>query len=173
MEAAELTVEAKVVTVQSWNESLRTDYSGTPTCRDSIHATAETRNYNDTNFDTVRQFRDDMATYHSDREDKLSMWTLEGWAAAQWFTDAATSCGTELTRACIESYLARPEPYDGQGLLVPRDFVTSTELGGMRRNCLNVARWQDSAGGGVGAWVTTTPDGDFVCYDVPAVVYTP
>lgn len=173
MDVAGLAVKAKVVTVQSWNESLRTDYEGTPACRNAIHATSETRNYMDTQFAPVRQFRDDMAKYFPDREDRLSMWTLEGWAAAQWFTDAAASCGAELTRACIEAYLARPDPYDGHGLLVPRDFVVETELGATSRNCLNVARWQDGADGGAGAWVTSTPDGDFVCYDVPTVIYTP
>jgi ABC-type branched-subunit amino acid transport system substrate-binding protein len=173
MDAARLTVDAKVVTVQSWNESLRTQYTGTPTCRNSIYATATARNYMDTGFPAVQQFRDDMRRYYPDREDKLSMWTEEGWAAAQWFIDAATSCGAALTRVCVESYLERPEPYDGHGLLDPRDFTPSTEVGGPRHNCLNVAQWQDSANGGTGAWVTRTPNGDFVCYDVGSVVYTP
>ncbi|HSB86882.1 MAG TPA: ABC transporter substrate-binding protein [Ilumatobacteraceae bacterium] len=173
MDGARLSVKAKVVTVQSWNESVRTQYAKGSTCRNSIYATATTRNYMDLQFPAVSQFRDDMRRYYPDREDKLSMWTLEGWAAAQWFTDAASSCGAALTRVCVEAYLERPEPYDGHGLLVARDFVPRPQVGGSAHNCLSVARWQDDAFGGTGGWVTTTPNGDFICYDVPDVVYTP
>lgn len=173
MDGAGLSVKAKVVTIQSWSESVRTQYAKESKCRNSLYATATTRNYMDIQFPTVRQFRDDMRRYYPDREDKLSMWTLEGWAAAQWFTDAAASCGAALTRACVEAYLERPEPYDGHGLLVPRDFVPLTHLGGTAHNCLSVARWQDDAYNGTGGWVTTTPNDDFACYDVPDVVYTP
>jgi ABC-type branched-subunit amino acid transport system substrate-binding protein len=171
MEGAGFHVAAKVVTVQSWNESVRTQYSGAPSCRNSIYATATARNYMDTQFPAVQQFRDDMRRWFPEREEKLSMWAEEGWAAAQWFTDAAQSCGAQLTRACVEAYLERPEPYDGHGLLVPRDFVPSDQVGGRRHNCLSVAQWQDDADGGKGAWVTRTPGGDFACYDVPSVVY--
>jgi branched-chain amino acid transport system substrate-binding protein len=73
----------------------------------------------------------------------------------------------------VEAYLERPEPYDGHGLLTPRDFTKSNQVGGMRHNCLSVAQWQDSANDGEGAWVTRTPNDDFVCYDVPSVIYTP
>ncbi len=173
MDGARFGVKAKVVTVQSWNETVRTQYAGSPTCRNSIYATGKARNYMDVRFEVVREFRDDMARFYPDREDKLSMWTLEGWGAAQWFTDAATSCGAALTRDCVEAYLQRAEPYDGHGLLVPRDFVPSIELGVTADSCLSVARWQDEANDGAGGWVTTTPDGDFVCFEVPNVLYTP
>ena len=52
-----------------------------------------------------------------DREGRLSMWEEEGWASAQWLTDAMTSCGAALTRRCIEAYLNRPGAYTGHGLL--------------------------------------------------------
>lgn len=173
MDAVRLTVKAKVMTVQSWNESLRNDYAGTRRCRDSIYATATSRNYMDTGFPAVKQFRNDMRRSFPDREAKLAMWTQEGWAAAQWFADAAKSCGATLTRTCVERYLEQPKPYDGHGLLTPRKFTKDTALGGTRHNCLSVARWKTSADNGAGAWVTTTPKGDFACYNVPSVIYTP
>ena len=173
MDGANLKVKAKVVTVQGWAESVRAQYTKGSKCRNSIYATATTRNYMDVQFPAVSQFRADMKKYYPEREDKLSMWTEEGWAAAQWFTDAATSCGAALTRGCVEAYLERAEPYDGHGLLVPRGFVPKDSVGGSAHNCLSVARWEDDAYGGTGGWVTTTPNNDFICYDVPDVVYTP
>jgi hypothetical protein len=101
------------------------------------------------------------------------MWELEGWASAQWFTDAATSCGAQLDRACIEKYMNRSQPYDGHGLLTPRAFHVSPNPGAPSHNCLNVGRWQDSADGGKGAWATQTPDMNASCFDVPAIAYAP
>ena len=56
----------------------------------------------------------------------MNEWELEGWASAQWFTDAAASCGADLTRTCIEKYMTRPTSYDGHGLLIPRNSWSST-----------------------------------------------
>jgi branched-chain amino acid transport system substrate-binding protein len=50
--------------------------------------------------------------------------------------------------------------------------VPSTDLTSPLHNCLTVAQWQDSANNGKGGWVTRSGD-DFVCYDVPSIVYTP
>jgi branched-chain amino acid transport system substrate-binding protein len=171
MDGAGLTVKAKVMTVQSWDETVRTQYASTPRCRNSLYATSLDRNYTDTQNPAVAQFRADMKAAYPDREDKLSMWELEGWASAQWLTDAMTSCGASLTRACVESYLNRPEPYDGHGLLVPRDFIVEPTPAPTQHNCLNVAQWQDDANGGTGGWVTRVPDMTTNCFDVPAVPY--
>ena len=173
MEAARLTVKAKVTTVQSWNELVRTDYADTPACRDSLYATGNDRNYMDTQYPPVAQFRDDIHKFFPERDDRLSMWELEGWASAQWLNDAMTSCGAVLTRACVESYLNAPGEYDGHGLLTPRNFVVDPNPGAPRRNCLNVAQWQNSAYDGRGGWVTRTPDMMTTCFDVPSVAYTP
>ena len=79
-------------------------------------------------------------------KDKLSIWTAEGWAGAQWFSDAARSCGANLTRACLETYMNRPNAaYDGDGMLLPRDFTVSTDQTGDHKQCINVARWRDSS----------------------------
>jgi ABC-type branched-subunit amino acid transport system substrate-binding protein len=173
MDAAGLVVKAKAVTVQSWTESVRSDYGRAPGCRRSLYATATSRNYMDTDHATIARFRTEMRAAFPDREGKLSMWALEGWAGAQWLVDAMVSCGTALTRSCVETYLSRPESYDGNGVFTPRDFVPRTAPEPTAHNCLFAARWSDDAYDGEGGWVTTTPDKEAVCYDVPNVAYTP
>lgn len=173
MDAAGLSVKAKAVTVQAWNESVRTDYRSSPACRNSLYATATTRNYMDTDNPTIARFRTEIRAAFPERESKVSMWELEGWAGAQWLADAMASCGTNLTRGCVETYLSRPEGYDGHGVLTPRDFVPRTAPEATAHNCLFAARWSDEAYGGAGGWVTITPDKQAVCYDVPNVAYTP
>jgi branched-chain amino acid transport system substrate-binding protein len=172
MDGGGLTVKAKVTTVQSWDETVRTQYASAPRCRNSLYATALDRNYADTQYPPVAQFRADMKAAYPDREDRMSMWELEGWASAQWLTDAMTSCGARLTRACVEAYMNRPAPYDGHGVVVPRDFVVEATPSPTQHNCLNVAQWQDNAQGGKGGWVTRVPDMNTNCFDVPAVPYS-
>ncbi|MCU1392626.1 MAG: amino acid/amide transporter substrate-binding protein family [Ilumatobacteraceae bacterium] len=173
MDAAHLTVKAKVVTVQSWTELVRSDYKASPTCRNELYATATTRNYMDTSNPAVAEFRADMKTTFPTREDKLSMWELEGWAGARWFADAMTSCGDGITRSCVEDYLRRPDGYDGHGVFVTRSFVVTPQLPTTLHDCLFVAHWSDDAYDGAGGWQSSTPDGNDVCYDVPSVAYTP
>jgi branched-chain amino acid transport system substrate-binding protein len=130
------------------------------------------RNYMDVQYPPVAQFRAEIKAAFPDREDRLSMWELEGWASAQWLTDAMTSCGADLTRRCVEDYMNRPVDYDGHGLLVPRNFIVEPTPAPTQHNCLNVAQWQDSAYGGQGGWVTRAPDMNTTCFDVPAVAYS-
>ena len=173
MDAAGVHVKAKAVTVQAWNETVRTDYRDAAGCRNVLYATATTRNYMDTDAPAVAQFRREIKAAFPEREDKLSMWELEGWASAQWFDDAAQSCGQALTRTCVEAYLARPTPYDGHGVLAPRDFAVEKTPGSTAHNCLFAAKWTDSAYGGAGGWVSSTPGKQVACFDVPDVPYSP
>jgi len=173
MDAAHLQVKAKVVTVQSWDDTVRSQYNGASGCRNSLYATAGDLSYDDVSVPVVSQFRADMRAAFPERESRVSMWEEEGWASAQWFTDAVRACGAQLTRACLEAYLQRPTPYDGHGLLTPRSFTVNPAPGGPQHNCLAVAQWQDGAAAGQGAWVTRTPVGQFSCFDVPSVPYTP
>ena len=168
-----VTVKAKVTTTQSWVASVGSDYRDAPRCRNSLYATGLSRSYEDTQYPAVARFRSALARYLPRRLPALSEWTLEGWASAQWFGDAAASCGARLTRRCVEAYLARPQPYDGHGLLIPRSFRTDPSPPATVHDCLNVAQWQDSADGGKGGWVTRTPDMDATCFDVPNIPYTP
>lgn len=123
--------------------------------------TGSSRNYEDTGHPAVREFRAAMG----DRP--LSQWQLEGWAAAMWFTDAALSCGDRLTRACVEEFVNRPEPYTARGLLLPVRFEKLVEPPKTRHTCLSVARWQDGRG-----WVS---QGEMTtnCATVPQLGYRP
>ena len=171
MDAAGLRVKAKVTSVQSWNQSVASDYRAAPGCRSSLYASATDVNYEDTSVDAVAAFRDGMHAAYPERDPLLSMWELEGWASAQWLTDAMGSCGADLTRACVEAFLSRPDLYDGHGLLTGRNFVVSDDPAGDDHNCLSVAQWSDTGGDGSGGWVSRSPVGGFDCYDVPNVPY--
>ena len=171
MDANGFQVKAKVTSVQSWGQSVATAYASSPTCRRSLYATATDLNYADTSVDEVARFRADMHAAFPDRDPLLSMWELEGWASAQWLTDAMDSCGAQLTRACVETFMNRAEPYDGHGLLTPRDFTVSDDPAAPDHNCLSVAQWSDDAEGGTGGWESRTPVGGFTCVDVANVPY--
>ncbi len=158
----------RVVTTQSWEESVGGDYADSPHCRNAMYATGNTRNYEDTQSPGVADFRQQMAREHMNDSTHLSDWALEGWAGAQWLVDAMSSCGANLTRKCVEAYLARPTRYDGHGLLTPRSFVKDPSPPAHMTNCINVVRWQDGKG-----WVTQVPDMDRNCFDVPNISYSP
>ncbi|MEU7038586.1 ABC transporter substrate-binding protein [Streptomyces sp. NPDC046237] len=161
MEALGVKVTAKVTNVQNWSSTVPRDYAESPGCRASLFVTGSSRNYEDTGHAAVRDFRKAMG----DRP--LSQWQLEGWAAAMWFTDAALSCGDRLTRACVEEFMNRPEPYTARGLLLPVRFEKLAEPPKTRDTCLSVARWQDGKG-----WVSQG-DMNTDCASVPQLGYRP
>ncbi|MFF2354396.1 ABC transporter substrate-binding protein [Kitasatospora sp. NPDC058115] len=173
LDEAGVHVTAKVTNVQNWSEAVRTDYRASPACRDALWATSSSLGYEDVGHPAVAAFRAAMARYYPEREPLLSAWELEGWAGAQWLTDAMDSCGAQLTRACVERFMNRPEPYDAHGLLLPASFVPQPPPSGPTRACLNAARWQDSAQGGRGGWVTQVESMTTTCFDVPQLPYTP
>ncbi|OEJ38339.1 amino acid ABC transporter substrate-binding protein [Streptomyces agglomeratus] len=166
MDAVGARVTAKVTNVQNWSSAVSGDFADAPRCRNALWVTGASRNYEDVGHPAVREFREAMRAAR--REDRVvSQWQLEGWAAAMWFTDAARSCGRGLTRACVEAYLNREEPYTARGLLLPVSFERHAEPPRTSRTCLSVARWRDGAG-----WVT---QGDMTrnCFTVPQLPYRP
>ncbi|MEV4555483.1 ABC transporter substrate-binding protein [Kitasatospora sp. NPDC049285] len=173
LDAAGVRPVAKVTNVQNWSETARAAYADAPGCRDVLWATSSSRNYADTAVPAVGEFRAAMARYYPEREALVSAWELEGWAGAQWLADAMDSCGADLTRACVERFMDRAEPYDAHGLLIPASFAPAPRPTGATRACLNAARWQDSAAGGRGGWVTQVPDMDDNCFEVPQLPYQP
>jgi ABC-type branched-subunit amino acid transport system substrate-binding protein len=165
-------LKAKVTTTQSWTDSVRTEYGDSPKCRGVIWGTGNTRNYADTQYAGVAAFRAAMARRHTDGPAQMSEWALEGWAGAQWLADAMSSCGAVLTRRCVEAYMGRSTLYDGHGLLTPRSFRKYPHRSHYP-TCINVARWQDSAQGGKGGWVTQVADMQSNCVDAKEILYTP
>ncbi|MGW7275323.1 ABC transporter substrate-binding protein [Streptomyces sp. NPDC054864] len=155
-------VTAKVTNVQNWTSAVADDYKKAPRCRNALWATGASRNYEDTDQPAVREFRDAMKGHK-----ELSQWQLEGWAAAMWFTDAATSCRGDVTRACVDSFMNRGETYTARGLLLPVTYEERAEPPGSRRTCVSVARWKDGEG-----WVTQGDMGDN-CFEVPQLSYQP
>ncbi|MEU5985721.1 ABC transporter substrate-binding protein [Streptomyces sp. NPDC047434] len=156
-------VTAKVTNVQNWSSTVSRDYAKSPVCRNTLWVTGSSRNYADEHHPAVREFREAMG------EGPVSQWQLEGWAAAMWFTDAARSCLAEgsLTRACVERFVNRAEPYTARGLLLPVRFERLPEPPKTRHTCLSVARWQDDRG-----WVSQG-DMDTDCATVPQLGYRP
>lgn len=171
LDQAGVSLVAKVTTPQSWDQTVRTTYAGAPQCRNVLYATSSELSYEDTQYPQIAAFRAAMATYFPSRAPDLSMWELDGWASAQWLTDAVRSCKSSVTRACVEAFMNRPTPYTGHGLLLPTSFVVQRP-GPTARGCLNVARWQDSANGGQGGWVTQVPDMNTNCFTTPVIAYS-
>ncbi|MFI0140752.1 ABC transporter substrate-binding protein [Streptomyces luteogriseus] len=163
MDEAGAHVTAKVTNVQNWTSTVADDYKEAPRCRNALWATGASRNFEDTGDTAVREFREatkDLKTH--------SQWQLEGWAAARWFTDAATSCAsTGITRACVDAFMNRSQGYTAGGLLLPVRFDRLPEPPKTGRTCLSVARWQDGRG-----WVGQG-DMNRTCFTVPQLAYAP
>ncbi|UUU20953.1 ABC transporter substrate-binding protein [Streptomyces sp. DSM 40750] len=158
-------VTAKVTNVQNWTSTVAEDYKDAPRCRNALWATGSSRNHEDDGDEAVREFRDATKSLKTH-----SQWQLEGWAAAMWFTDAARACaGSQegVTRACVDRFMNRDEPYSADGLLLPVRFERLAEPPKTRRTCVSVARWQDGKG-----WVSQG-DMNANCFDVPQLPYRP
>lgn len=166
MDEAGVEVTAKVTNVQNWTSAVAEDYKDAPRCRNALWATGSSRNYEDTGHAAVRDFRAAM------KGRELSQWQLEGWAAAMWFTDAARACaredGGDVTRACVDRFMNRDQPYSARGLLIPVIFEHLDEPPERRRTCVSVARWRDGQG-----WTTRGGDMNDNCFDVPQLPYQP
>jgi branched-chain amino acid transport system substrate-binding protein len=163
-----LKLTAKVVTTQSWEQSVRSDYKDSPTCRNEMWATGNTLNFADTNHPQVAAFRQQMAADGHGGSDDVSEWALEGWAGGRWFADAVASCGAQLTRTCVERFVNDGKPYDAGGLLTSRFFVERSTPQEPSTNCINVARWEDAKG----TWVTQVPDMQKNCFRVHEYPYS-
>ena len=160
---------AKILTTQSWEQSINSDYKDSPHCASELWATGMTRNYEDTQYPGVAHFRQEMSAIGHGDANSLSEWALEGWAGGQWLADAIASCGAKVTRKCVESFVnAGPKhPYDAGGLLAPRYFEQRSTPQEPSHNCINVAKWSTSAT----SWQTQVPDMDKNCFDVPEYPY--
>ncbi|MGW3414467.1 ABC transporter substrate-binding protein [Streptomyces sp. NPDC000888] len=163
MDAVGASVIAKVTNVQNWTSAVASDYKDSPRCRNALWVTGASRNYSDAGDAAVREFRDATKGLKTH-----SQWQLEGWAAAMWFSDAAESCAsTGVTRACVDRFMNRGEPYSADGLLVPVVYDRLSEPPATRRTCVSVARWEDDRG-----WVSQG-DMNSNCFEVPQLGYRP
>jgi branched-chain amino acid transport system substrate-binding protein len=176
----QMPIQAKVTTEESWRDDIGRTYQQSTRCRAALFAYGYADNYDDLSNPAVAQFRAAVHSYHLDARNRLSEWELDGWAAAQWLTDAMQSCGAALTRRCVLHFMdAIPAGgYDGHGLLSPVGtyFPRLPNPPKTARTCVGVARWEDSAIAGQGGWVTqpvvgNRPDRGFSCFVVPLLPY--
>jgi len=163
-----LKLTAKVLTTQSWEQSVGSDYKDSPRCRNEMWVTGNTLNYADTKYPQVASFRQQMQADGHGGSDQVSEWALEGWAGGQWFADASASCGAQLTRKCVEKFMNDGKPYDAGGLLTSRKFVERTAPQEPSTNCINVARWEDTKG----TWVTQVANMQHNCFTVHEYPYS-
>lgn len=174
-------VKAKVTTDENMVDSIGSLYSASPHCRNSIYAFSDSANYEDVSNPAVAAVRAGLHRYGFDGRNLLSEWELDGWASAQWLTDAMRSCGADLTRKCVFAYMRNipAAGYAGDGLLSPagRNFIPWTgPPPKTSHNCIGIYRWQDSAEGGRGGWVTQPLVGNdhedgYSCFQVPNLPY--
>jgi branched-chain amino acid transport system substrate-binding protein len=143
-------VKAKVSTIGSWSQRLPTELKQTPQCRDLTYVTGSSRNYADVSNPGVAAFRAAMHKYFPTREALMAQWSYEGWIAGQIFTEAAASCGANLTRTCVEAYLVKPGRVftaGGNTTGFSWDPRPESAFADQSRNaCTSVARWSNAAG---------------------------
>lgn len=151
-------MKVKTSTISTWTQQIPTIFQSSPGCRNKIWATGSTRNYNDTGDPEVAKFRAAMKLYFGAREDRMAQWSLEGWVAGIWFTDAVRSCGANVTRACVEAFMKRPVDYKANGLLNGSTFVPK-DHNGTNTVCPSVVAWSDAGG-----WATKNSPTGPSCY---------
>jgi branched-chain amino acid transport system substrate-binding protein len=143
-------VKAKISTISTWSQRIPSEFKQTPKCRNLIYVTGSTRSYSDTADPAVAKFRDAMRKYFPSRESLMAQWTFEGWIAAAIFTEAASSCGVNLTRSCVEAYLTKQGREFFVGGLTNgfswEPMPESNFAGKTKRQCTSVARWSDAKG---------------------------
>lgn len=162
-----LKLTAKVSTISTWTQSVGTTFDYP--CRSYIYSSdiPGSLGYDQTSNPEVATFRQAMKQYFPERESKMAEWNLDGWASAMWFADAAKSCGADLTRTCLMSYLNRPQPYNAHGLWYPRNnvkynFNTKKTL----NQCVTISHWVESKKSFV-----TVGDYHNTCYTTPYIPY--
>jgi branched-chain amino acid transport system substrate-binding protein len=172
MAAQSLTVKAKVTTTQGWTDAVKTTFNAVPNCRNVMYAIGQSQNYDDTSVPAVATFRAAISKLAT-KPAVMNMWVEEGYISAMWLTDAIRSCGSDVTRACVEKFMNRTNAnYTAGGLITARNFSHLATPPATERSCINVARWQDSANGGAGGWVSQVPDMNTTCFSGPNISYS-
>jgi branched-chain amino acid transport system substrate-binding protein len=159
--------KAKVSTISTWSQEVGTTFDYP--CRSYIYSTdlPGSLGYDQTDNPEIAKFRAAMKNYFPERENLMYQWNVDGWASAMWFTDAAKSCGADLTRKCLEAYLNRPKPYGAHGIWYPRNNVKyNFETKKTLHQCISVAHWEEKRKSFV-----TVGDYHDTCYTSPYIPY--
>jgi branched-chain amino acid transport system substrate-binding protein len=167
IDSNKLVLTAKVSTISTWSQSVGSTFDYP--CRTYIYSSdvPGTLGYDQTSNPEIAKFRAAMKRYFPSRENSMYEWNVDGWASAMWFADAAKSCGANLTRACLISYLNRPQPYSAHGIWYPRNnvkynFQTKKTL----NQCITIAHWVEAKKS-----FETVGDYHNTCYTTPYIPY--
>jgi branched-chain amino acid transport system substrate-binding protein len=162
-----LVLTAKVSTISTWAQSVGTTFNYP--CRTYIYSSdiPGSLGYDQTTNPQIQTFRAAMKRYFPNRESRMFQWNVDGWASAMWFADAAKSCGANLTRTCVISYLNRPQPYGAHGIWFPRNNVKyNFETKKTFYQCVTIAHWTE-----VRKTFVTVGDYHNTCYTTPYIPY--
>jgi hypothetical protein len=99
------------------------------------------------------KFQAALRKYFPSWEPHNAEWSFEGWIGAEWFTEAAKSCGAALTRKCVMRYMNNKPDFGGNGVTVP--YVSFRPLppsfyNKPTRHCVSAAQWSIK----LNRWVT-------------------
>ena len=131
-------------TISDWAQSLGSDLAGTPGCLAKSWSDGYTINFDDPSNPEVAKFQAAMKKYFPSDLAHNHEWAFEGWVGAEWFTEAAQSCGADLTRKCVMSYMNNKPDFGGDGVTVP--YVSFRPLAPSfydkpTRHCVSAAQW--------------------------------
>jgi branched-chain amino acid transport system substrate-binding protein len=163
-------VKVKLSTISIWTQQLGSQFASTPKCLSLIFSSGKSASFADPGANPqVAQFQAAMTKYFPSLKPKEAQWMLEGWAAADWFTSAAQSCGADLTRVCVEHWINTQPSLSAHGLLDPSiSFIKKTpaQATGTSRQCISAVQWDT----GANTWVTRAdPNKD--CYTAQGYGY--
>ncbi|HEX3705019.1 MAG TPA: ABC transporter substrate-binding protein [Mycobacteriales bacterium] len=139
-------------TISDWAASLGSDLAGTPKCLGKSWSDGYSVNFQDTSNPEVAKFQAGMRQYFPSWLPYNHEWSWEGWIAGMWFTEAAKSCGADLTRKCVISYMDHKPDFGGNGITVP--YVGFRPLAPSfynkpTKHCVSAAQWSTAANGWV------------------------
>ncbi len=155
MQRRSFSVVAKVSTVVSFGEKVRTAYNDT--CRNSVFITGESIPYTATNVPAVAEFRNAFAKYQPGKD--VHQWALEAWAQGTMVADGIKAMGATPTRKGLEDFFRSVDRYTAGGIMVGSDWKPEDYSQQTVEDCFTIARWQDAKGG----WVLATEQFPF-CY---------
>ena len=135
-------VTAKVSTVVSMGDSVRTAYNDT--CRNSVYIPGNSRPYDDTSNAEVAAFRAAYAKYQPGKP--LHEWALEAWAQGQMVAEGIRSMGPAPTRKGLIAWLNGLSQYTAGGIFSGLDYKPWDFTKPTIRGCTAISRFQDGKG---------------------------
>jgi branched-chain amino acid transport system substrate-binding protein len=151
--AFENQMKVHLSTISAWGSSIGDNFSGTPKCLAKSWVDGYTANYDDPSNPEALKFQAALRKYFPSWIPHNHEWTFEGWVGAEWFTEAAKSCGADLTRKCVIAYMNNKRDFGGNGVTVP--YVSFRPLAPSfynkpTKHCVSAAQWSISAN----KWIT-------------------